>query len=104
MEITLTDYHITTTVENRHADIITLFAWKVPESSRKTYKGGIGHSISIKGNSQTLSVPNPIPVSSLKSIIFGAEAKTEILLRGHDERGRQVEVTVASPPALSCQA
>jgi hypothetical protein len=47
VEVTLTDYRITTTIENCHADIITLFACKVPERSRTTYEGSIAHKGSL---------------------------------------------------------
>jgi hypothetical protein len=97
VEVTLTDYRITTTMENRHADIITLFAWKVSQSSRKTSEGSIDHPVSIKESSQTLSIPNPALVSSLKSLLLGARSRTEIILQGYDERGQKATVKVATP-------
>jgi hypothetical protein len=97
VEVTLTDYRITTTIENRHADIITLFAWKVPERSRTTSEGSIDHPVSVKGNSQKLSIPNPSSAVSLKSFLLGAQPRTEIIIQGHDERGQPVAVKVTTP-------
>jgi hypothetical protein len=97
VEVTLTDYRITTTIENRHADIVTLFACKVPKDSRKTYEGAIDHPVSIKESSQRLSIPNFSSAFNLKSFLLGAQSRTEITIQGYDERGQKVTVKVTTP-------
>ena len=97
VRVTLTDYYITITTKNRHAGIITMFAWKVPKSSRRNFEDVIQHKASFKGNSQKLSIPNPIPGTSFKHRILGSQKQIRILLRGYDEIGRQVEVIVTTP-------
>ena len=96
VRVTLTDYHITITTKNSYAGIITLFAWKVPEISSQTFEGAIHHKVSVKGDSQNLSIPNPIPGTSFKHRILGSQNQIRILLRGYDEIGRQVEVIVTT--------
>lgn len=96
VRVTLTDYHIGIATKNRHAGIITLFAWKVPETSSQTFEGVIQHKVSVKGNSQKLSIPKPIFGTSLKHRILGSQNQVKLLLRGHDEIGRKVEVIVAT--------
>jgi len=96
VRVTLTDYHANVSTKNRHAGIITLFAWKVPQISSQTFEGAIQHKVSVKGNSQKLSIPNPIHGTSFKHRILGSQNQVKILLRGYDEIGRQVEVIVTT--------
>jgi len=96
VRVILIDYHITVTAKNRHAGVITMFAWKVPKISSHNFEGVIQHKVSVKGNSQNLSIPNPIPGKSFKNIILGSQNQIQILLRGYDEIGRKVEVIVAT--------
>jgi hypothetical protein len=95
--VTLIDYDIMITTKNRHAGIITLFAWKVPKISSQTFKSVIQHKVSVKSNSQKFSIPNPIPGTGFKNIILGSQNQIQILLRGYDEIGRKVEVAVTTP-------
>jgi len=94
VKVVLTDYNLRIKMNNRHAGIITLFAWKVPESSKQGFEGAFNRKISMKNCSQTLYIPNPIPESKLKHIILGTESHMRIELNGYDEIGRQVSVTV----------
>ena len=96
VRVILIDYHITITTKNRNAGIITMFAWKVPESSSHDFEGVIQHRVSVKGNSQKLSIPKPIPGTSFKHHILGSQKQIRILLRGYDEIGRQVQVIVTT--------
>jgi hypothetical protein len=97
VRVTLIDYYIMITTKNCHAGIITMFAWKVSESSSHNFEGVIQHKVSVKGNSQKLSIPKPIFGTSFKHRILGSQNQTRILLRGYDEIGRQVEVIVTTP-------
>ena len=44
---TLTDYSISVTTENHYAQIITMFAWKVPKSSSRYLRGVIQEQVEI---------------------------------------------------------
>jgi len=94
VSVTFTDYHIEIRTKNRHAGIITLFAWKVPESTIINLEGVIGHRVSLKEKSQTFSIPIPVFDTNLKSFILGSENHTKILLRGYDELGRPLSLPV----------
>ena len=94
VKVVLTDYSFKVNMNNRHAGIITLFAWKVPESSRWKLEGAFRRKVSMKNCSQMLHIPNPIPESNLKHLILGTESHMRIELKGYDEIGRQVSVTV----------
>jgi len=95
--VTLTDYEIKITSMNHHAHLITLFVWKVPKFSTESHKGVIAHQISLKGNIQTFRLPYPTPVSNLKNLLLGTESQMTIVLKGHDEIGRQLSVTIKNP-------
>ena len=94
VKVVLTDYSFKVNMKNRYANIITLFAWKVPESSKQGFEGAFSRKVSMKDGSQTLYIPNPIPESNLKHLILGTESHVRIELKGYDEIGRQVSVTV----------
>ena len=92
---TLTDYRISITSNNRHAGLITMFAWKVPESSTENFEGAIGRSCSLKSDSQTISIPCASPDKDIGALVLGTERRVNIVLRGHDEIGRPVSLPVA---------
>jgi len=92
--VTLTDYHIEIRTKNRHAGIITMFAWKVPKSSIRNFEGGIERKISIQGNSQIINIPYPTSDTNLKSIVFGAEIQIKVVLLGYDEMARDLSIKV----------
>ena len=94
VKVVLTDYSLKIRMNNRHAGIITLFAWKVPNSSKRNLEGAFSRKVSMKNCSQTLYIPNPIPESNLKHLILGTENHMRVELNGYDEIGRQVSVTV----------
>ena len=70
------------------------FACKVPEFSEHNIENSIESILSLKGNSQTFSLPNPMPELSLKHLFLGTEAQMKIVLQGYDEAGRQISVPV----------
>lgn len=94
VQVTLTDYQIEMSKENRHADLITLFAWKVPKSSRRNIEEILDQNISVNNNSQTFLIRRPPTGSTLKNLFLGAETHLKILLHGYDEMGRQVSLSV----------
>ncbi len=94
VRVTLTDYQIELETQNRHADLVTLFAWKVPKGSLKRSKGILGQKISVRGDSQTFSIPKPSVSTNIENWILGSETRVKIFLNGYDELGRQIRVTV----------
>lgn len=93
--VTLTDYQIETRTENQHADIITMFAWKVPKHTSDKVEGVVDEKCSVNGNSQRINIPcsNNRP-KSLENVILGSENQMSLSLSGHDEIGRHVTVPV----------
>jgi hypothetical protein len=94
VQVTLTDYQIEMATENRHADLITLFAWKVPKHSVRNFERILDQNISVKNNSQTFLIRKPPTGATFKNLLLGAKTHLKILLHGYDEMGRQVLVTV----------
>jgi len=94
--VCLTDYRMMMTTRNRHANIITLFAWKVPDSAIQEFSGVFDHKIILKEKAETLNIPLPSPDASLKSLILGSETRIDIVLQGHDETGRPLSLRVSS--------
>ena len=92
--VTLTDYQIEVTTQNRHAGLITLFAWKVPKCSHRNFKGILDRKISIRGSSQTFFIPNSSAHTGFKQFILGTESRIVIILRGYDEIGRELSFPV----------
>ena len=94
--VTLTDYRIEMATENRHATLLTLFAWKVPTCSLRNFKGVLDRKISIKGSSQTFYVPNHSFDTGFRQFILGAETRISIVLIGYDEIGRELTFPVST--------
>lgn len=89
VEVTLTDYQIEITTQNRHAGLITLFAWKIPKCSQRNFKGVLDRKISISGGSQTFFIPTSSADTGFKQILLGSESRVAIILQGYDEIGRE---------------
>jgi hypothetical protein len=96
VQVTFTDYQIEMATKNRHADLITLFAWKVPKGSHRNIEGIFDQRISVKNNTQTFSILTPSNSTTIKNIILGAETRISILLRGYDEIGRKLSFPVTA--------
>ena len=92
--VTFTDYQMRITKKNRHASIITLFAWKVPECSTLEFESALNNSIHIGGSSETFIIPHPTNDSHIRQMILGTEIQTKINIHGYDEIGRKISVTV----------
>ena len=90
----ITDYHIKMITKNRHAKLISLFAWNVPESATSDISGVFHKPVTLNGNTLTFSIPNPNQDQGLNSIILGAKFETTITLHGYDEAGRKIDVGV----------
>ena len=88
--VTLTDYQIEVTTENRHAALITLFAWKVPKCSHRNFKGLLDRKISIRGTSETFFIPTSSADTGFRKILLGSTSRVAIILRGYDEIGREL--------------
>jgi len=93
--VTLTDYEIEITTKNRLAGLITLFAWKVPESSIGSFNGVLGGKVCLKDSSAQISIPYPVSGTSLKDVFLGAEDRIRVTLHGYDEIGRPLTFAVS---------
>jgi hypothetical protein len=92
--VTLTDYQIEVTTQNRHAGLITLFAWKVPKCSHRNFKGLLNRKISIRGTSETFFIPTSSADTGFRKILLGSTSRVAIILRGYDEIGRELSFPV----------
>jgi hypothetical protein len=94
VEVTFTDYEIEIKTLNRHAEVITMFLWKVPESSIRGFNGILKDKISVQGASKRIRIPNLVAPPGLRSLIFGEEYRISVTLNGYDETGRSVSIRV----------
>jgi len=92
--VTLSDYQIHLKTRNRHAGLITLFAWKVPKKCIAKMDGVLRQHLHINRSSQRFLIPNPLAKTGLKQILLGAESRIKITLHGYDEMGRKVSFPV----------
>jgi len=92
----LTGYKLEITTENRHADVITLFAWKVQKIAYMEIDGVLDRKIIVKGNSQEFLIPMPVTGATLKDLILGSETRIAINLMGYDELGRELNLPVST--------
>jgi hypothetical protein len=96
VRVILTGYEIDMVTKNRHAPIITMFAWKVPEAVHQRHDGVFQSKISIKGSSEKVRIPIPSPKEDLKSVLLGRETQINVILKGHDEVGRPISLPANS--------
>ena len=96
--VTLTDYRMKITNMNRHAGIITLFAWKVPKSSTRKFESVLSSSIHLQSNSKIFNIPNAAMDSRIGQLLLGTATQVEMTLRGYDEIGRTLSVAVQDLP------
>jgi hypothetical protein len=90
----ITDYHVKMKTKNRHAKLISLFSWKIPESTTMDMGGVFVEPVTLRSNTVTFSIPSSHKNHGLKSIILGAKFETTITLHGYDEAGRKISVAV----------
>jgi len=92
--VTLTEYEIEITTKNHNAGLITLFAWKVPESSTRSFKGVLEGKVCLKDSSEQISIPFSVSDTNLKDTILGAKDRIKVTLHGYDEIGRRLILSV----------
>lgn len=94
--VTLTRFSARLATTNTHAQMITLFAWKVPESDERTWQGPLSRELSLKGNEDQawLSLDQP-QQTFWRDQVLGAKHQLTLELLGQDELGRPVRVPVA---------
>lgn len=88
--VTLTDYEIEIIAKNRHAGIITMFVWKVPESNTEKVDGVFCQKVSLKDTSQKITTPYSASETDLTSFLLGPKTRLEVVLHGYDEIGRPI--------------
>ena len=96
VKATFTSYTATVETRNRNAQMITLFAWKVPESHTRKTRGGIQNGIVVKSGSKRFTIPAMNPeTGGFKAAILRADSRLSLTLEGYDEIGRPVSISVA---------
>ena len=93
--VTLTGYRIDSTTIHAHAQCITLFFWKVPESDSTRYEGALPSRLSLKDSAGRVTIPVPGEKNGLKSLLMGSTRNLAITLTGYDEIGRPVSLPVS---------
>jgi len=91
---TIAGYRLEITSENRHADLITLFAWKVPKGTTRKTERVLDRKVTVKGDSQMLFIPTPVSGVTVKNLIIGSETRIAVFLMGYDEIGREFTLPV----------
>jgi len=92
----VTGYQLKITTENRHAEMITLFAWKVPKKAYVEIDGVLDRKVIVKGNTEEFLIPMPATGATLKKLILGSETRIAINLMGYDEIGRELTLPVSA--------
>lgn len=92
--VTLTGYRMTMDTRYRHAKLITLFFWKVPESESAEYEGALPRPLHLNGSSAPTAIPLPINRGLLKTALLGSEKHLSITITGYDEIGRFVAASL----------
>ncbi|MFH0961050.1 MAG: hypothetical protein V1897_20390, partial [Pseudomonadota bacterium] len=96
--VILTDYGMKIIKKNRHAGLITLFAWKVPKGSSREFESVISNTIRLQGNSKTFNISFAAMDSRIRQLILGTETQIEMKLQGYDEIGRNLSIAVQDLP------
>ena len=96
--VILTDYRMKLSIMNRHAGLITLFAWKVPKGSTREFESVISNTIRLQSNSKTFNISCTAMDSRIKKLLLGAETQIEMTLKGYDEIGRNLSIAVQDLP------
>jgi len=97
VSVTLTEYSMTTTTLHSNARLITLFFWKVPESSTKNYEGALPERLFLRNSTGRTVISSKNNDDQFKSALLGSESHITITLTGYDEIGRPVSVPVRFP-------
>lgn len=96
VEISLADFEIELIDRNKHAKIITMFYWKIPDKEVQKIKGALEEKIVIKNCKARFAIPYHPPEQNVKTFFYGSERQIKILLHGHDEIGRPLSLPVNS--------
>jgi len=92
--VTITEYQMTAAIRNNHARLITLFLWKVPETSTASYAGALSKRLSVNKSSGRAIIPLSSGEGLLKSLLMGSKKDISITLTGYDEIDRTVAASV----------
>ena len=92
VSVTITEYQMTAAINNNYARLITLFLWKVPETTTASYEGALPNRLSLNKSSSRITIPLSAVQRSLKSFLMGSREDISITMTGYDEIGRPVSV------------
>lgn len=96
VEISLADFEIELIDRNKHAKVITMFFWKIPEKEVQKIKGTLEEKIVCKNSIARFAICYQPPEQNVKTFFYGSERQIKILLHGHDEIGRPLSFPVNS--------
>ena len=97
VSVTLTEYSMTTTTLHSNARLITLFFWKVPESSTKNHEGALPVRLILRNSAGRTAINSKNNDDHFKSVLLGSESDITVTLTGYDEIGRPVSVPIRFP-------
>jgi len=91
VRVDLTGYEIQIKTTNRHAGIITMFAFKVPDASVNNHQGVFKDRVSLCESSELITLPTPSRDNDgFAPLILGSKDKITIIIHGHDEIGQPI--------------
>ena len=94
VQATLVEYEIEMTTRNHRAGLLTMFVWKTPEVRVTKTTGTFREKVSLRESSKKITVSNPIPPAGLASFLLGSQHSFRLTLKGYDEIGRPVSVSI----------
>ncbi len=92
--VTMTGYRMTMDTRYRHAKLITLFFWKVPELESAEYEGALPRPLRLNNSSVQTTIPLSIDRGLLKAALLGSKERVSITITGYDEIGRSVAASL----------
>lgn len=93
VSVTLSTVDVTIRKANRYAGFISYYIWKVPKDSAASFSRAIS-PVRVCGSSATVRVELPGNEKQLSDYLLGAELDVHGVIRGTDEIGRDVTVSV----------
>lgn len=94
--VTLTGYRLTAETMNEHARLITLFAFRVAESSHQEQEGGLPSPLRLRSSAAAESFIRPSQ-DGFKALALGSHTSHTLTLTGYDEIGRPVSIATNLP-------
>ncbi len=95
--VTLMGYRLSAETRHEHARLITLFAFKVAESSHWDKESGLPSPLRLRNSAAAESFTRPSQEASFKALALGSHTSQTFTLTGYDEIGRPVSIVASLP-------